>query len=180
MALERVVPRCAGALAILAFAWAIHLVWQQYVHVSFHLAKRPYLVIIQSGMSLLVGAILVLAAAKWTGSRGTAFALLATEVFALVLGLYMTRFGYKLPLPWGRFERVALAGLTMAVATTAVDSAIAGHGPAEMVLMVAIGAASYMLACIYFDVLELRSKLKGRALSTRVPAWLKSWILPKA
>jgi O-antigen/teichoic acid export membrane protein len=151
-------------LPILAFSWAGHLFWQHYVHISFHLAKKPKLIIIQTSASLTFGAVAVLTGAALGGPRGTAFALVATEVFAAGIGLYLTRWGYKLPMPWSRFQRVALAALAMAVAILAIDTTIAGESAFEMALMVAVGGITYALAAVYFDVIDLRDKLKGRAL----------------
>ena len=151
-------------LPIVAFSWAAHLFWQHYVHVSFHLAKKPALIILQSGASLTFGAAAVLTGATIWGARGTAVGLVVTEVFAALIGLYLTRYGYKLPMPWARFGRVALAALAMAVAILAVDTTIDGHGPLELLAMLLVGGASYALACVYFDVIDIRAKLQGRSI----------------
>lgn len=161
-------------LPVVAFSWAFHLFWQHYVHVSFHLAKKPNLIIIQSCASLAFGAVAVLVGAWIGGYRGTAFALVATEIFATAVGLYLTRQGYRLPMPWRRFERVALAGLAMAVATLAADTLVPADNFVELVLMVATGAITYALACVYFDVIDLREKLRGRSIPLELPAPIKS------
>ncbi len=159
-------------LPILAFSWAAHLVWQQYVHVSFHLAKRPHLVIIHTALTLVLGAGLMLMIASAGGNRNAALAMVATEFTGLVLGFYLTRYGYPLPLPWKRLQRVALAGLAMGLITFTAGKLIPGTGLVELVVMVIAGGLSYAVAAIYFDVGDVQAKLRERKLAVRLPQWL--------
>lgn len=165
----------AEVLPIVAFASAASLYWQQYFHMSFHLAKKPHLTIIQCTLTLCCGFVLMVAASSIAGMRGAALALLGTEIVGLVISLHMTRYAYRLPIPWDRLQRVALAVLTMAVATVAIERLVTGPSLFELVLMVVTGAVSYALACVYFDVGDARAKLRGRDLPSleALPSWLR-------
>jgi O-antigen/teichoic acid export membrane protein len=150
--------RTAGAalIPILAFAWLFQSISQCYVHISFHLAKKPHLVIVLSVGTLLVNLALVTPFVRRFGLPGAAGALVIAEAFGVVLGFAMTRYAHPLPLVLGPLLRICLATALMAAAVRAIQLALPSEGLAPFAATIAAGIASYCAAAYLLDIAGIR------------------------
>ena len=154
-------------MPILAIAWTAHLMAQQYVHLSFQMAEKPHLLIMHSVALVLFSFCFIGAGAKYYGLLGTAYGLVASEFFGFLLAVYLTRFGHPLPAFLSGVARVIAATAVMAAITLGVRALIPwqpGIGP--LLLLSAVGAASYSAAAIALNVAGLRASV-ARVLERR-------------
>ena len=89
-------------LPTLAFARFFGAITNQYVHVSFQLAERPVLQVVNAAFMLcLYLAFMVLFVRLW-GLPGAAAAALASELCGLAFGLWLTQKGFRFDLASAR------------------------------------------------------------------------------
>ncbi len=151
----------AAIMPILAFAWIANLMSQQYVHMSYQLATKPNLLIAQCVGLVVFGFCLIVPAAKTYGIMGAAIAFAVSEFCGLLLGIYLMRYGHRLPLfPLG-IVRVIAATAIMAAATLGVRALLPWPpGLLPLAVLGAVGAGSYAIAAIGLDVAGIRGTLR--------------------
>jgi O-antigen/teichoic acid export membrane protein len=160
-------------IPILAFAWLFQSISQSYVHISFHLAKKPHLAIVQAVGTLLVNALVVTILVRRFGLPGAAASLVIAEVAGLLLGFALTRFAHPLPLAARPLLRIGLATGLMALAILGAQVVIPGKGLPSFVGVVATGMAAYGLAALLFDIAGVRTLVQdlfGRGFATTTSA----------
>ncbi len=148
-------------MPILAFAWLFQSISQSYVHLSFHLAKRPELAILHGLVTLAVNA-----AALWPltwrfGLPGAAAAVVLAEAAGMAFGFGLTRFGHALAIPWRALARIAAASGAMILAILVVEMRLSEPGVVAFALIVAAGVTVYALAAVALDVADARALLRG-------------------
>jgi O-antigen/teichoic acid export membrane protein len=148
-------------MPIIALAWIANLMSQQYVHMSFQLATKPNVLIAQCVGLVLFGFCLIVPAAKTYGIVGAAIALAVSEFCGLLLGIYLTRYGHPLPAFPAGLMRVLAATAIMAAVTLGVRALLPWPtGLLPLIVLGAVGAASYALAAVALDVVEIRGTLR--------------------
>lgn len=150
-----------SVMPILAFAWLFQSISQSYVHISFHLAKKPQLGIAQSVGTLLANAALLPILVTRLGLPGAAFSLVLAEAFGVVLGFALTRRAHPLPLMVGPLLRIGLATGLMALSIVGLQSQLSGRSVGSLVALIGAGVATYGVLACALDVAGLRSRTLG-------------------
>lgn len=146
-------------MPILAFVWLPLAFSQPYVHVSFHLAKKP-LLLIYHGLALLgLNVVIMFPLIRQLGLVGAAVALLIAETCGMVIGFLLTKSAYPMPLNLWRLLRVALAAGIMALVTFFAERMIGQESLATLVALVIVGVASYAMGAIALNVAGSRDRL---------------------
>jgi O-antigen/teichoic acid export membrane protein len=144
-------------IPVLAFAFLAHVLSQQYVQLSFALARRPQFYIIHTGSIFLVNAMLIVPLVKTWGAYGAAVSLLASEAFGVCLGFAMSRYAFPLPLIGARLIRIFVAAVVMAAACLLVQQWVQRTDLPGLMAIVVAGVVSYALTALSLDVGRLRS-----------------------
>jgi O-antigen/teichoic acid export membrane protein len=144
-------------MPILAIAWIAYLMAQQYVHLSYQLAEKPMLLIAYSVGLALISFCLIVPGAKFYGVVGTAAALAGAEICGLMLGIFLTRYGYPLPAISGGLLRVGLAAAAMVAVVMLVGRLLPWPpGWQALVVLAMAGAVSHAAAAVALDVAGTR------------------------
>jgi O-antigen/teichoic acid export membrane protein len=154
-------PTAAALIPILAFAWLFQVISQQYVQVSFHLAKRPPLLVLHGLSALLANVLAMVVLVPVLGLKGAALSLVIAEAVGVLAGFVLSRFAHPLPVnPWPVLKVVA-AVAAMAVPTVLVERYLDSHAAIDLAISVAVGIAIYGLAAIVFDIAGIRGVTVG-------------------
>jgi O-antigen/teichoic acid export membrane protein len=146
-------------MPVLAFAWLPLAFSHQYVHVSFHLAKKPVL-LIYHGLALLgLNLILMFPLIKIFGLVGAAVALLSAESCGMVIGFLLTRSAHPMPLNGWRLLRVALAAGIMALVTFYTERMSGQENLATLFALFFVGVGSYSIGAVALNVVGCRDRL---------------------
>src|ERR1700759_5266254 len=87
----------AMIVPMLAIGWLFQSITQYYVHVSFHLAKKPEWSLLQGLASVAVNIACIWPMTNAWGLEGTAASFMISEAVGMVIGLVLTRYAYPLP-----------------------------------------------------------------------------------
>jgi len=146
-----------SVIPILAFAWLFQSVTQSYVHLSYHLAKRPGLGTLQSLATLLVNAATLWPLVSRFGLPGAAVSLVVAEGVGAVFGFMLTRYAHPLPLTPAPLLRVAAATGVMALVVVAIERLLPERTLASLAALVIGGVAAYALAALAFNIAQSRT-----------------------
>jgi O-antigen/teichoic acid export membrane protein len=154
-------------LPILAFAWLFQSISQCYVHVSFHLAKTPFLITLQGvGMLLLNLAVMPILIIQF-GLAGAACGLVVTELFGMGFGWFLTRKAFSLPFnPWHVF-RICLATVVMGFVLVGLKLLLP-TGLTSFCIIVAGGGVTYLAAAFVLDIAGIRKSAVALRLSNKL------------
>jgi O-antigen/teichoic acid export membrane protein len=147
----------AGLIPILVFAWLFQTISMQFVQVSFHLAKKPSLMVVQGTAILIVNVIGMFLLVGRFGLKGAAVSLVIAEAAGVIVGLALTRSAHPLPFAWQPILRVVLAVVAMAIPTALVEWSDPADSFLGLVLSVVTGILAYGLAVLVLDVADIRS-----------------------
>jgi O-antigen/teichoic acid export membrane protein len=154
-------------LPILAFAWLFQSISQCYVHVSFHLAKTPFLITLQGvGMLLLNLAAMPLLIVRY-GLPGAASGLVVTEIFGMGLGWFLTRRAFPLPFNLWHVLRICLATILMGFVLAGLKLLLP-TGLSSFCVIVACGVATYLAAAFVLDIAGIRKSAVALRLSSKL------------
>lgn len=160
----------AGLIPLIALAWLFRSFSYQLLHVSFQIRKTPSLMLLQGIAILAINALALFILVPRFGLVGAASALIISEAAGVVIGYFLTRRAYPLPLDPRPFVKVGLATLGMVVPTYLVDRALPGMSVVDIALPVLVGMLTYGLCAYVLDVAGVRSRLKTlRMRSTSLP-----------
>lgn len=151
----------AYLIPVLSFAWLFQAMTQQYVHISFHLAKTSRFLLMQGTALLCINLVLTVILVPAYGLSGAAWALAIAEAMGVVVGFLLARRAHPLPVPTGRIARVLAASAAMAAPTYLVMRLV-DDPVLSLALSVATGVASYALAAVALDVVGARGLLLER------------------
>jgi O-antigen/teichoic acid export membrane protein len=144
-------------LPVLAVARMLSVLNQFHLQISFQLAERPFLSVIQSCFTLVLGVVsMFLLVAKY-GLLGAALATLITEAGGLVVGIYLTRRAFPLPFDMSRLAGVFVSALTMGCAIYVIKLGVGGTGLLALFSISLAGGAAYAAAAWLFDVARVRT-----------------------
>jgi O-antigen/teichoic acid export membrane protein len=145
-------------LPILVFAWLFQSLTQFYIHVSFHVAKRPMLVTLQGLGMLVMNLVAMPLMITRFGLMGAATALVITEMFGAALGWFLASRAFALPFNAWHVARIAFATLLMAVALEGLRQLLP-VGILGLGVLVVSGGAVYAAAAVALDVAGVRKPL---------------------
>lgn len=152
----------AALIPILVFAWLFQTISQQFVQVSFHLAKKPSLMVAHGTAILIVNVIAMALLVRPFGLKGAAWSLVIAEAAGVVAGYILSRRAHPLPLAWRPIARVVLAVAVMAVPTGLLEWSLPGDGIWPLAVTVAAGVATYAVAAFALDLAGTRTALMVR------------------
>lgn len=144
-------------IPIVAFAFTAHMISQQYIQLSFSLAKKPGYFIIHTGLILAVNLTLMAPLVRLWGIHGAALSLFIAESTGVLAGYLIARKVFPLPIGIQRLSRVAGSVVIMAVATWLVRQIVAGSESTRLIAIVGTGILSYVAAAYWFDVVRIRA-----------------------
>ncbi len=152
----------AALIPILVFAWLFQTISQQYVQVSFHLAKKPSLMVAHGTAILVVNVIAMALLVRPFGLKGAAWSLVIAEAAGVVAGYILSHRAHPLPLAWRPIAKVVLAVAAMALPTGLLEWSLPGEGIWPLAVTVAVGVATYAVAAFALDLAGTRSALMAR------------------
>ena len=143
-------------LPTLAFARFFGAITNQYVHVSFQLAERPILQLMNDVVILCLYLAFMAPFVRLAGLPGAAAAALASELCGLAFGLWLTQKGFRFDLAMPKSGRVAAALGSMALASYGAMH-VASHSPlVSLIYATVVGGLVYLTALFTLDVAEIR------------------------
>jgi O-antigen/teichoic acid export membrane protein len=151
---------------MLAAGWLFQCITQYYVHVSFHLAKKPEWSLLQGLTSVAVNIACIWPMTDAWGLQGTAASFMISEACGMATGLVLTRYAYPLPYLVGPLARTLLASGLMAGVVLALEQLLPVPGAVTFGVLAASGIMVYALAAIGLNLCEARTLL--HALGLRV------------
>ncbi|MBN9333993.1 polysaccharide biosynthesis C-terminal domain-containing protein [Devosia sp.] len=149
-------------IPLIALAWLLRSISYQLLHVSFQILKKPNLMLFQGLAILAINGIALFTLVPRFGLMGAAFAVVISEAIGVVIGYWLTRLAYPLPLAPRPFIKVGLATLGMAVPTYLVDRAMPEMGALDITLPILVGVLSYALCAYALDIAGLRTRVTSR------------------
>ena len=141
-----------AVMPILAFAWLFQSISQSYIHISFQLAKKLHLVLVQSVGTLATNVAALPFLITKFGLPGAAAALVLAEAFGVLLGFWLTRRAHPLPLVPSRLLRVVLATSLMALTVMGLRTLLTGAGPIQLAILVSGGGGAYAVAACALNI----------------------------
>lgn len=144
-------------LPIAALARMCAVINQFYVQISFQLAERSALPLIQSVATLVLSVILMVPMLWQFGLPGAAYASLLAEASGLAFGIMLTRQAFPLPFDAARLFKVVLCASAMTVAIYAARSLTPGAGFCSLVIVSAAGGAAYAAAALTVNIVGVRA-----------------------
>jgi O-antigen/teichoic acid export membrane protein len=151
---------------MLALGWLFQCITQYYIHVSFHLAKKPEWSLVQGLISVAINIVCIWPMTDAWGMRGTAASFLVSEACGAAAGMMLTRYAYPLPYLLAPLARTLLASGLMAGAVLALERLLPGPGVAGFAALAASGMLVYGLAALGLNLCGIRTMC--HALSLRM------------
>lgn len=130
---------------------------QFYVQISFQLAERPFMLAMQSFLTLVVSVILMFALIPSYGLYGGALATLATEAIGFLVALVLMRRAHPVPFELNRIAGVAVSAAAMAAAILMARSQAGGTGFVSLVIVSLAGGLAYAAAAWVLNVANVRT-----------------------
>lgn len=144
-------------LPLLAVARFFGSILTFYVHISFQLAEKPLLQIMNSVAALLLTAILMIFLVPRFGLAGAAAASVLSEIGGLLAGVWLSRRGF--PLPWAplRLVRILISLSAMATLIQFANKLSFHNSWVQLVATLLFAGAGYASAALVLDVAQVRS-----------------------
>lgn len=143
-------------MPILVFACLFQAISQQFIHVSFHLAKKPVLLFLHGCVALTVNVAGMLVLVPAYGLKGAALSLVMAEAATVGAGYLMSRAAHPLPFRFAPVLKILGAVAFMAVPTEVVDQLVPDGTTIGLFLQMIVGVASYAVAVVALDVCGVR------------------------
>jgi O-antigen/teichoic acid export membrane protein len=154
-------------LPILVFGWLFQSITQSYVHVSFHLAKKPAMITLQGSAMLIVNLLTMTVLISRFGLVGAAAAMVVTEMFGTLFGWALARRAFPLPFNLSHVSRITAATAAMAVVLAGlkpwIPVGITGFG-----ILVASGGVTYLVVAVSLDIVGIRKPVLAMLRSGRL------------
>lgn len=170
----------AVLIPILCLAWLLQGFSQQYVQVSFYIAKTPGLLAMQCLSVLIANLAMIVPLVNAFGLKGAAFSFLLAEAIGIVTGYVLSRRAYPLPAIWKPLLRVTLAVSAMAAPTWLGERWLGNHGALGLAATVLLGVCLYAAVTYALNIAGLRPAIGAlrRRLMRTPPAQTSSQANP--
>jgi O-antigen/teichoic acid export membrane protein len=152
----------AVLIPILVFAWLFQTISQQFVQISFHLAKKPSLMVAHGTAALVANVVGMAVLVPAFGLKGAAWSLVLAEAAGVAAGYALSRRAHPLPFAWRPLVKVVAAVLAMAAPTILIARTGATGDIAVFATAVVTGMVTYAAAALALDVAGVRSALMQR------------------
>jgi O-antigen/teichoic acid export membrane protein len=152
----------ATLIPILVFAWLFQTISQQFVHVSFHLAKKPLLMVAHGAVILLVNVVAMALLVPRFGLAGAAWSLVVAELAGVVAGYMLSQRAHPLPFAWRPILKVVAAVLIMAVPTALIEWSDPTDAVVSLATSVSVGILVYGAAALALDLAGIRGIVMRR------------------
>ncbi|PVB60669.1 oligosaccharide flippase family protein [Labrenzia sp. 011] len=149
-------------IPILVFAWLFRTITYQYIHVSFQLAKKPFMMGVQGLFILALSVSGMLILVPIYGLVGAAASLVVSEICGVVFGYYLSRYAYRLPVVIWPVAKICLATGFMAIPTYLSLRIQLDNDFLNLIVPVFTGAVTYIGAVMLFDIVGLRAVFLNR------------------
>jgi O-antigen/teichoic acid export membrane protein len=147
-------------MPILAVAVIFQIVTQQYLHASFLLSGRNSFYLINTASIIAANIILSYVLVSKYGPAGAAWARLGADAFGFVCALILSRRAFPIPIPLGRLALTMIAALIMALTVATLERSLHVTDLMACIVLVFVGAASYLILCWLLDISQIRGRLK--------------------
>jgi O-antigen/teichoic acid export membrane protein len=152
----------AVLIPILVFAWLFQTISQQFVQVSFHLAKKPSLMVAHGTVILVVNVIAMALLVRPFGLKGAAWSLVIAEFAGVIAGYMLSQRAHPLPFSWRPILKVAAAVLIMAVPTALIEWSDPTDSIVSLATAVMAGVVTYGAAAFALDLAGIRGVVMRR------------------
>ena len=152
----------AELIPILVFAWLFQTISQQFVQVSFHLAKKPRLMVLHGTAILIANVLAMLVLVGPFGLKGAAASLVLAEATGVVVGYLLSRKAHPLPFAWLPIVKVVAAVVAMAVPTALIEWRGADESIVGLAASIVTGIVIYAVAALAIDLAGIRGALTGQ------------------
>ncbi|MGF1456870.1 MAG: oligosaccharide flippase family protein [Alphaproteobacteria bacterium] len=147
-------------LPVIAVAQFVLGIQHHFIDHSFHLGMK-------TGWHAIIGSVVVVTnlianylLIQVYGAVGAAYGTLIAAVVGVGLGAFLSRFSFRLPVPWGAIAGLVIANAAMAGAVILVDLPPSFLG---LVVKGIMGALVYGVAVLTFNTLNVRTVILERA-----------------
>ncbi len=147
----------AQLVPILALARFLGAVSNFYVHLSFQLAHRSTLQMLNGAVILCASLALMMFMTPRFGLLGAAIASVLAEAIGLIVGIWLTKYSFRLPWVPRRLARVAVCLIVMTGAAWIERQANTGTGLLRLFAVLAAASTSYALCAFVLDVAGIRA-----------------------
>jgi O-antigen/teichoic acid export membrane protein len=152
----------AVLIPILVFAWLFQTISQQFVQVSFHLAKKPSLMVAHGTVILVVNVVAMALLVRPFGLKGAAWSLVIAEFAGVIAGYMLSRRAHPLPFSWRPILKVAAAVLIMAIPTALIEWSDPADSVVSLATAVLTGVLTYGAAAFALDLAGIRGIVMRR------------------
>ena len=145
-------------MPILSISMIFQVLTAQYVHTSFLLSKKNAFYLINTGSSMLFNLIVAYFLILKFGIMGAVWARLASDIFAFLNALFLSRIAFKMPFPAAAIARIGMAVACMGLVVKVVKTKVfIDYGPIALSISVLAGVCAYAVACWVFDIAGIRA-----------------------
>lgn len=144
-------------IPILAFAWLFHALSQHFVQVSFHLAEKPFLLLIHDTFILAANAIAMLILIPRFQLLGAAWGFVISEILGLAFGMILTQFAYRAYFKWLSLAKVIAATVFMVLPTMWIANLNFGNPVLSLIATISCGLITYAIAALALNLAGLRT-----------------------
>jgi O-antigen/teichoic acid export membrane protein len=152
----------AALIPILVFAWLFQTISQQFVQVSFHLAKKPSLMVAHGTVILVVNVVAMALLVRPFGLKGAAWSLVIAEFAGVIAGYMLSQRAHPLPFSWRPILKVVAAVLIMAVPTALIEWSDPTDSIVSLATSVMAGVVTYGAAAFALDLAGIRGIVMRR------------------
>ncbi|HEY4403778.1 MAG TPA: lipopolysaccharide biosynthesis protein [Xanthobacteraceae bacterium] len=132
---------------------------QFYLQLSFQIAERPLLQVLEDTLILVVGVVFMAVLAYEFGLVGAAIATVLTEATGLLIGWVLSRRAFAMPFPAARLVRVLAATVALAAAASGAKLMVGNSGLLALGAVFLAGALAYGGTAYALDIAHVRSSL---------------------
>ncbi|MES0883034.1 oligosaccharide flippase family protein [Roseibium sp. SCP14] len=154
-------------IPVLVFALMFRSISFQYIHVSFQIAKKPFLMGFQGLFILIANVIGMIVLVPLFGLMGAAFSVVIAEICGVIFGFVVSRRAYPMPLKVLPVVKVCSATAFMAILVILSLRALNLDGITGIAVPVLTGVIAYSVAAFAVNIADIRTVLSQRLLGPR-------------
>jgi len=160
----------AAILPLLVIGRMFGAINQYYLQISFQLAEKPFLQVAHETLILVLNLALLYPLTLAFGLPGTAAAVLAAEGIGIMIGVWLSRRAFPLPLNARALIRVVASTAVMVAAVYAAKAFAGDRGVPALICVVVAGGLGYAGTAVLLDVAGVRSMVAALLRPRLAPA----------